>query len=297
MRRKSSAAVVRRPVFVNSSFRRNRFYHGEATSYSSSSSSSSKSSTIDAKTKTLLSGLEFNLGPKESHKGTLIWLHGLGDSSHGFADLFEQITPMMNGWRVILLDAEHRPITANFGMVMPGWYDIASFDRFEGPNYSPHDGVEESYLQIQPIIEREVKQLNHRAENLYLGGFSQGGAMSIYNGIRYLNENPTVQLGGILSASGYVLENIYTSILNDNNNKNNYNNVSDHIKDVNFRVYHGDQDPTVPFTWAKQSYDRLAERLGLRNFQFQKLPRLGHTMSEDEITQIIKWLHNPQKVK
>jgi phospholipase/carboxylesterase len=69
------------------------------------------------------------LVPKnEDAKYSLIWLHGLGDSAHGFADVF--LDP---NWRFVpanckvrLLTAPERPVTLNGGMRMNSWYDILS---------------------------------------------------------------------------------------------------------------------------------------------------------------------------
>src|SRR5947209_6177658 len=59
--------------------------------------------------------------PKGDHKYTIIWLHGLGDSSDGFADLFAEYAP--SNTRVVLPNAPVRPITVNGGARMQGWYD------------------------------------------------------------------------------------------------------------------------------------------------------------------------------
>ena len=56
---------------------------------------------------------------------SLIWLHGLGDSSAGFLDYFQhQLSPVFKGARIKLLHAPIRPVTLNGGMKMASWYDI-----------------------------------------------------------------------------------------------------------------------------------------------------------------------------
>ena len=56
---------------------------------------------------------------------SLIWLHGLGDSSAGFLDFFQMPqSPVFKGARVKLLHAPFQPVTINGGMTMPSWYDI-----------------------------------------------------------------------------------------------------------------------------------------------------------------------------
>jgi predicted esterase len=62
----------------------------------------------------------------EPHKYSLIFLHGLGDSAYGFADVFldESIALVPNNCKVLLLNAPERAVTMNGGMVMTSWYDI-----------------------------------------------------------------------------------------------------------------------------------------------------------------------------
>ena len=61
---------------------------------------------------------------------SLIWLHGLGDSSAGFLDFFQMPTsPVFKGARVKLLHAPIRPVTINSGMTMPSWYDIRELSK------------------------------------------------------------------------------------------------------------------------------------------------------------------------
>ena len=58
-------------------------------------------------------------------KYSLIWLHGLGDTSAGFLDYFDHpFSPAYHGARVKLLHAPIQAVTINGGMKMPSWYDI-----------------------------------------------------------------------------------------------------------------------------------------------------------------------------
>lgn len=56
---------------------------------------------------------------------SLIWLHGLGDSSAGFLDFFQMPqSPVHKGFRIKLLQAPVQPVTINGGMKCSSWYDI-----------------------------------------------------------------------------------------------------------------------------------------------------------------------------
>jgi phospholipase/carboxylesterase len=56
---------------------------------------------------------------------SLIWLHGLGDSSEGFLGFFQaKQSPVSHGGRIKLLNAPIRKVTINGGMQSTSWYDI-----------------------------------------------------------------------------------------------------------------------------------------------------------------------------
>ena len=63
------------------------------------------------------------LEPVKSHKYTVIWLHGLGDNSSGFVDVFysppNQVAPPTA--KVVLLTAPVRAVSLNNGMKMTSW--------------------------------------------------------------------------------------------------------------------------------------------------------------------------------
>lgn len=66
-------------------------------------------------------------------KATLIWLHGLGDTSEGFLSFFSHSSsPLYNGYRIKLLQAPERIMTIANGYNFNSWYDITSSNRFHG---------------------------------------------------------------------------------------------------------------------------------------------------------------------
>jgi hypothetical protein len=66
-------------------------------------------------------------------KCSIIWLHGLCDTSEGFFSYFtHSYSPVYEGVRVKLIQAPLKNITLNRGEVCHGWYDIMSTNRFSG---------------------------------------------------------------------------------------------------------------------------------------------------------------------
>ena len=112
---------------------------------------------------------------------SVIWLHGLGADGHDF----EPIVPQLGfshppAIRFIFPHAPFRPITINGGLAMRGWYDIKGmeFDREED-----RAGLEESAAIVHSLIEQE-NQRGISTHHIFLAGFSQGGAIALFTGLR-----------------------------------------------------------------------------------------------------------------
>ena len=86
-------------------------------------------------------------------------------------------------------------VTANMGMEMPSWFDIISFGFKSDED---EDGMLKTVRSLNELITAEV-DAGIPADRIVLGGFSQGGAMSILTGL-----TSERKLGGIACLSGWV---------------------------------------------------------------------------------------------
>ena len=70
-------------------------------------------------------------------------------------------------------------VTLNSGVQMPAWFDLKSFN----PN-GPEDeaGVKAAAAYVNSLIEAEV-EAGIPSARIILGGFSQGGALSLYTAL------------------------------------------------------------------------------------------------------------------
>ena len=95
--------------------------------------------------------LEFVQYPAQgTHKATVIWLHGLGDSGDGFAPVAPQLDlPSELGVRFIFPHAPMQAVTINGGMQMRSWYDIKSMDL---DKRADEQGVRESAAKVEQLI-------------------------------------------------------------------------------------------------------------------------------------------------
>ncbi|MBI3229939.1 MAG: carboxylesterase, partial [Burkholderiales bacterium] len=142
----------------------------------------------------LLKTVERETGDHPKH--AVIWMHGLGDSGHGFAPIVPQL--QLDGCpplRFVFPHAPTMPVTVNGGYVMPAWYDIRGADIVAREDEA---GIRASQAAIIKLIEREIAR-GIPAANIALAGFSQGCAMALHVGLRYPQK-----LAGIMGLSGYV---------------------------------------------------------------------------------------------
>lgn len=171
-------------------------------------------------------------------RAAVIWLHGLGADGHDF----EPIVPMLDlgperSVRYVFPNAPPRPVTINGGMVMRAWYDILSIDREEQEDEA---GIVASAAAIDNLIEREVSG-GIDSRRIVLAGFSQGGAIALFTGLRH-----AAPLAGVLALSTYLpLADL----------------VSAEASPANARLpifmAHGNADDVVPINFARNSRKKL----------------------------------------
>ena len=67
--------------------------------------------------------------PKAAHVASVIFMHGLGDSGHGWSQIGRMASSVMPNVKFIFPHAPTKAITVNGGFKMPAWYDITSMDK------------------------------------------------------------------------------------------------------------------------------------------------------------------------
>lgn len=134
--------------------------------------------------------------PHSTHKASVIWLHGLGADGHDFEPIVPELKlPNDLGIRFIFPHAPKRPIAINGGMVMRAWYDIRIPDL---SLQEDEDSIRESSDILSSYIDAEINA-GITADKILIAGFSQGGAMTLFTGLRYPQK-----LAGLLALSTYL---------------------------------------------------------------------------------------------
>jgi phospholipase/carboxylesterase len=111
----------------------------------------------------------------------VIWLHGLGDTGHGWADVGPQLASVVPHARFIFPTAPTRPVTLNGGMAMTAWFDLTSLSDINSEEDGA--GIEASVAYVETLVEAEVAAGVDRSR-IVVAGFSQGGAIALTAGLR-----------------------------------------------------------------------------------------------------------------
>jgi len=201
----------------------------------------------------------------------VIWLHGLGASGHDFEPVVPELDlPENHGIHFIFPHAPRQPVTLNGGMVMPAWYDIYALQAG-----APEDeaGIKHAEQLIHHLIEAE-QQRGVATENIVLAGFSQGGVMALYTGLRMKQK-----LGGIMALSCYLPLAASLAAEADGGTLAS--------RDLPIFMAHGLHDPVVSYEMGEKAKSKL-QAMGYQP-EWHRYP-MPHSVCEEEIRDIADWL-------
>jgi len=214
----------------------------------------------------LLQAIEIETAPNPD--ATVLWLHGLGDDGTGWSQVVGSLgLPKGKAVRFIFPHAPVMPITINNGMSMRAWYDFKDADFSSRADLV---GVRKSKELVEALIAREL-QRGVAARRIVLAGFSQGGAMALYAGLRHAQ-----RLAGIVALSTYLIDGpgLVTEAAPAN-------------RDVPIFMAHGTFDPVVQFAWAEKSRRALVDE-GWK-VEWHSYP-MAHAAVQEEIVACGKFL-------
>jgi phospholipase/carboxylesterase len=214
----------------------------------------------------VLPSIELDTAPNPT--ASVIWLHGLGADGNDFVPIVPELSlPQSLRVRFVFPHAPVRAVTINNGMHMRAWYDIAAADLNSRADLI---GVRESQAQLEALIERETAR-GMPSERIVLAGFSQGGAIALYTGMRHAE-----RLAGIMALSTYLIapDKLATEASAAN-------------RGVPIFMVHGTADPVVRFQWGEAS-KRMLEAAGYP-IEWHTY-RMEHSVCLEEVQAIGAWL-------
>ena len=197
------------------------------------------------------------VGEKSTADVVLIWFHGYGANNWGFEPFIKLLNLNLDGRLHVIMP------NAPMDNGKRSWYPLPS--TLNGSVVEDDEGIENSKKIIAEALHDHI-DIDKR---LFLGGFSQGAALSLSMGL-----NNDMESDGIIAISGYVPS---ASKIN----------IVDHSKDI--YVAHGKNDTTISIETHEKSI-RFLEKNNLSYTEY--LDDCGHTISKDMIGSLSEWMYN-----
>ena len=192
---------------------------------------------------------EFIPAAEKNEKRLLIWLHGLGDSVEGYRWLPEALNlPWLN---YLLVNA-------------PDEY-YGGFSWFDYPDDMGPGILRSRKLLFELLDDGRGKGF----DEITLGGFSQGGLMTVDAGLRYPH-----RLAGLLDISGWVYE--IDVLLRE---------LSPVARTQRLLITHGPDDPLIPFGPVREQSQKL--KMARLKVEWHEFPK-AHTIYGAEEIEVIR---------
>jgi len=194
----------------------------------------------------------------------VIWMHGLGDDGQGWSEVVPALgLPPAARIRFLFPHAPVMPVTINQGYRMRAWYDVRAADITERADV---EGVRRSQRAVEALMAGQ-QALGIAASRTVLAGFSQGGAIALFAGVRYPQ-----RLAGIAALSTYLIapDRLAAEAAPAN-------------RDVPIFMAHGTRDPVVQYAWGEASRTTL-EAAGWR-VEWHEYP-MEHSALAEEIAAV-----------
>nr|XP_023963452.2 acyl-protein thioesterase 2 isoform X1 [Chrysemys picta bellii] len=205
----------------------------------------------------------------ERETAAVIFLHGLGDTGHSWAEALSSIRlPYV---KYICPHAPRIPVTLNMKMVMPSWFDLMGLS----PD-APEDeaGIKKAAENLKAVIEHEIKN-GIPPNRIILGGFSQGGALSLYTAL-----TSQYQLAGIVALSCWLpLHKAFPQAASNGVNK-----------DIAILQCHGEMDPMIPVRFGALTAEKLKSVVTPTKVQFKTYPGMMHSSCPQEMMAVKEFI-------
>jgi phospholipase/carboxylesterase len=190
----------------------------------------------------------------------LVLLHGRGADRKDLFGLQRSLPPE---WAVVAPDAPFPAAPWGYG---PGraWY------RYLGGNRPDPASFTASLATLDRLLDALPAVLGHRPGTVALGGFSQGGTMSV----AYALSRPG-RVRHVLNFSGFVADHPDVHV------------APERVRGARFFWGHGVDDPAIPFAMAvdgRRVLQKAGADLEARDYD------IGHWIDPDELSHAIAWL-------
>ncbi len=191
----------------------------------------------------------------------VVLLHGLGASMEDLVGVADFVDPE-GRFRWIFPNAPVRPVRVNGGRPMRAWYDIYGLDSHSAEDV---EGLQGMARRLSALLDHEAG----KGSSIILGGFSQGGAMSLYTALHV-----SYATKAVLALSAYLPLRTHLPTAT--------------AKSPPIFWAHGKQDAILPLSYmeiAQQIMEPLGYAVSTHHYP------MDHTLCEEELLDLRTFLY------
>lgn len=221
--------------------------------------------------------------PKNEVKKAVIMLHGYGANGNDLLDIAKILSNKLKNTFFTSPNALYEfPMYPNsymwYPLELPKGGDLVHF--FKNPKSYNQEEVSEYLLDknekaaiaVINLIKEIKEKYNLKTRDIFLFGFSQGAMLALY----FLYKD--LELGGIIAHSGGLIQSMKDMKINDK---------------IPVCLLHGMIDQTVPFMFSKFTEEKLLKaKIDITAKYFNNL---GHSISEDSLSEALKFIERNRK--
>uniref|UniRef100_A0A8D2CQB5 Acyl-protein thioesterase 1 n=1 Tax=Sciurus vulgaris TaxID=55149 RepID=A0A8D2CQB5_SCIVU len=183
----------------------------------------------------------------------VIFLHGLGDTGHGWAEAFAGIR------------------SSHIKYICPHAFDIIGLSP---DSQEDEPGIKQAAESVKALIDQEVKN-GIPSNRIILGGFSQGGALSLYTALTMQQK-----LAGVTALSCWLpLRASFPQ-----------HPISGPNRDISVLQCHGDCDPLVPLMFGSLTVEKLKTLVNPANVTFKIYEGMMHCSCQQEMMDVKQFI-------
>ena len=196
------------------------------------------------------------IGDKNLAEIELVWFHGYGANNWGFEPFIKLLNLNLDGRLHVIMP------NASIEDGKRSWYPLPT--EKDGEIIEDNEGLTNSKKKILSNLYQYISP----GKRHFIGGFSQGAALSLSLGL-----NGDIDCESIVAISGYIPSASCIKIKNP---------------DVNVFISHGDKDTTIPIETHIKSIEYLNKNsIELTEF----IDDCGHTISKSMIDSLTDWFY------
>jgi len=210
------------------------------------------------------------IAPQGAAKSAVIFLHGLGSDGHELAAMVPAMRiPNEAAIRWVFPHAASRPLSIAGREKRTAWFDVGPEDLWRAMA-SDLDGLAKADQLVRTLIEREIAR-GVPSNRIFVGGFSQGGALGAYTALRY--EKP---LAGAIALSTFLARNVELEAQSVSANRG-----------LPAFAAHGTRDRLVAPSRGRELRDRLTELGCVVTFREYAM---DHEVCVEELVELGAWI-------